>query len=71
MDIPPITYRARTVAACTRERFFLSDELDSRPAGNPELTLSCSCAPTPATSPAASCPAPTATTMRAATRAAP
>jgi hypothetical protein len=39
MHIQPITYRGRTVAACTRERFFLADELESRPPDNPELTF--------------------------------
>src|SRR5687768_15763355 len=31
MEIQPINYRGRTVAACTRERFFLSDEIEARP----------------------------------------
>ena len=39
MDIQPITYRGRTVAACTRERIFLADALEHRPAGDPELTF--------------------------------
>jgi hypothetical protein len=38
-EIQPITYRGRTVAACTPERIFLSDELEQRPRGDPELTF--------------------------------
>ena len=39
MDIQPITYRGRTVAACTRERIFLADALEGRLPGDPELTF--------------------------------
>ena len=39
MDIQPIIYRGRTVAACTRERIFLADALERRPPGDPELTF--------------------------------
>ena len=39
MDIQPITYRGRTLAACTRERIFLADTLERRPPGDPELTF--------------------------------
>ena len=37
--IQPVTYRGQTVAACTAQRFFLADELASRPPGDPELTF--------------------------------
>ena len=37
--IQPVTYRGQTVAACTAQRFFLADELASRPLGDPELTF--------------------------------
>jgi hypothetical protein len=39
MEIQPISYRGRTVAACTRERFFLSDEIEARPPDDPVLTF--------------------------------
>jgi hypothetical protein len=39
MTIQPITYRARTVAAATRSRFFLCEELEQRPADDPERTF--------------------------------
>jgi hypothetical protein len=39
MDVLPISYRGRTVAACTRERYFLSDDLERRPPGDPELVF--------------------------------
>lgn len=39
MDLLPIRYRGRTVAACTRERYFLSDDLERRPPGDPELVF--------------------------------
>ena len=39
MDIQPITYRGRTVAACTRGRIFLADALERRRPGDPELTF--------------------------------
>ena len=39
MEIQPISYRGRTVAACTRERFFLSDEIEARPHDDPLLTF--------------------------------
>jgi hypothetical protein len=31
MDIQPITYQGRTLAACTQRRVFLSDELEDHP----------------------------------------
>jgi hypothetical protein len=37
MWLLPITYRGRLVACATASRFFLSDELERRPPGNPEL----------------------------------
>jgi hypothetical protein len=39
MQLQAITYRGRTVAAATPTRFFLSDELEHRPPGDPELTF--------------------------------
>jgi len=39
MEIQPVTYQGRTVAACTRERFFLSDEMQARPADDPVVTF--------------------------------
>ena len=39
MWLQPISYRGRTVAAATRERFFLCDELDRRAACDPERTF--------------------------------
>ena len=39
MTLQPITYRGRTVAAATRERFFLIDAIDQRPATDPERTF--------------------------------
>ena len=39
MDLQTIRYRGRAVAACTRERFILAEELEARPAGDPELTF--------------------------------
>jgi hypothetical protein len=39
MEIQPISYRGRTVAACTRERFFLSDEIEARPPDDPLITF--------------------------------
>jgi hypothetical protein len=39
MEIQPVSYRGRTVAACTRERFFLSDEIEARPPDDPLLTF--------------------------------
>jgi hypothetical protein len=41
MKLQPITYRERTVAAATPERFFLADELRKRPAGDPETVFVC------------------------------
>jgi hypothetical protein len=35
VDIQPITYRGRTVAACTRRRFFLADDIADRDATDP------------------------------------
>lgn len=37
--IHPVTYRGQTVAVCTAQRFFLTDELAARPPGDPELTF--------------------------------
>lgn len=39
MTLQPVTYRGRLVACATARRFFLCDELDRRPAGDPELTF--------------------------------
>jgi hypothetical protein len=39
MDVQPITYCGRIVAACTRECFLLADDLAYRPAGDPELVF--------------------------------
>ena len=39
MTIQAITYRGRTVAAATRERFFLAEEIERRPSGDPERTF--------------------------------
>jgi len=39
--LQPITYRGRTVAAATPRRFFLSDDLDDRPPGDPEMVFVC------------------------------
>lgn len=39
MDLQPITYNGHTVAAATRKRFLLADELQHRPPGDPELTF--------------------------------
>ena len=39
MKIQPITYDGRTVAAATRERFFLAQALDERDAHDPERTF--------------------------------
>jgi hypothetical protein len=35
MDIQPITYLGRTVAACTPQRVFLNDDLEARGAHDP------------------------------------
>jgi hypothetical protein len=37
MDVQPITYRGRVVAARTGECFLLADELACRPPGDPGL----------------------------------
>jgi hypothetical protein len=37
--VQPITYRGRTVAAATRSRFLLADELDRRAISDPERTF--------------------------------
>ena len=37
MDIQPVSYRGRTVAACTARRYFLSDEIQQRPDDDPEV----------------------------------
>jgi hypothetical protein len=45
MDVQPITYRGRVVAACTGDCFLLADDLAYRPSGDPELvfvTMMCS-----------------------------
>jgi hypothetical protein len=39
MEIQPITYHGRTVAACTPQRFFLSDEMERRLPDDPELNF--------------------------------
>jgi hypothetical protein len=39
MDVQPITYRGRIVAACTAECFLLADELAYRAPGDPELVF--------------------------------
>ena len=39
MDVQPITYCGRIVAACTGECFLLADELAYRPPGDPELVF--------------------------------
>jgi hypothetical protein len=39
MWLQPITYRGRLVACATQTRVFLVDELDRRPAGDPELSF--------------------------------
>ena len=39
MDVQPITYCGRVVAACTGECFLLADDLAYRPSGDPELVF--------------------------------
>jgi hypothetical protein len=39
MDVQPITYRGRIVAACTGECFLLADDLAYRAPGDPELVF--------------------------------
>jgi hypothetical protein len=39
MDVQPITYRGRIVAACTCECFLLADDLAYRAPGDPELVF--------------------------------
>ena len=39
MDIQAITYRGRTVAACTRRRFFLSDDIADRDPNDPLVSF--------------------------------
>jgi hypothetical protein len=39
MEVQPITYRGRIVAACTRECFLLADDLAYRAPGDPELVF--------------------------------
>ena len=39
MDVQPITYCGRIVAACTGECFLLADDLSYRPPGDPELVF--------------------------------
>ncbi len=34
-----VTYGGKTVAVCTAQRFFLTDELAARPPGDPKLTF--------------------------------
>jgi hypothetical protein len=41
MELISITYQGRTVAAATATRFFLADELISRPPGDPETVFCC------------------------------
>jgi hypothetical protein len=68
VDVQPITYCGRIVAACTGECFLLADDLAYRPPGDPELVfvvMMCSYATDIARG---SCPAHSTTSMRAATR---
>jgi hypothetical protein len=37
--IQPITYRGRTVAACTRRRFFLADDIADRDVNDPIVSF--------------------------------
>lgn len=39
MDLQPIIHQGRTVAAATRERFFLADDLDCRPPGDADVVF--------------------------------
>jgi hypothetical protein len=39
VDIQPITYRGRTVAACTQRRYFLSDEITDRDPTDPLVSF--------------------------------
>jgi hypothetical protein len=39
MEIQPVTYRGRTVAACTPQRVFLADEMEYCSPDDPELTF--------------------------------
>ena len=39
MDIQAISYRGRTVAACTRRRFFLSDDIADRDPNDPVVNV--------------------------------
>jgi hypothetical protein len=39
MNLQPITYRGRLVACVSARRYILCDELDRRPAGDPERTF--------------------------------
>lgn len=39
MKVQPVMYRARLVACATASRLFLADELEGRPAGDPERTF--------------------------------
>lgn len=39
VDIQAITYRGRTVAACTRRRFFLSDDIADRDPNDPLVSF--------------------------------
>ncbi len=40
-DMQPITYRTRSVAIASPERFWLTDEIDALPTGNPLKTWAC------------------------------
>jgi hypothetical protein len=39
MDVQPLTYRGRIVAACTGECFLVADDLAYRAPGDPELVF--------------------------------
>ena len=69
MTIQLITYRGRTVAAATRERFFLADAVERRPACDPARTFVIFMCTYAGDVLSGVLPGPTATRMRAATRA--
>jgi hypothetical protein len=68
VDIQAITYRGRTVAACTRRRFFLSDDIADRDPNDPLVSFVIGMCLYATWSPPATCPARTPTMMRARTR---
>lgn len=39
LELQPITFRGRLVAVASSRRFFLCDDLDARPPGDPELSF--------------------------------